>query len=83
MYDTAITDQGSTIIAEWQQRSTYFTGKRVRVTLANESIVGITDGLESDGALRVRNGNGEVSIVHAGDVESLRTNELKAVEELN
>lgn len=57
---------------EWAKRSTYFAGKSVRVTLANETLDGTTDGLEENGALRVRLDGGAVKIVQAGDVERLR-----------
>lgn len=57
---------------EWQSRSSFFSGKNVRVALENEIFDGITDGLEANGALRVKTGDGSVRIVHAGDVEQLR-----------
>lgn len=63
---------GKTIIDEWTKRSSYASGKAVRVTLENETITGITDGLEENGALRVKNGTGEIRIIAAGDVENLR-----------
>lgn len=67
-------DEGgpSEIIRHWQQRSTYFSGKRVRVTLEGTTIEGKTDGLEENGALRVKIADGSVTIVQAGDVERLR-----------
>jgi BirA family biotin operon repressor/biotin-[acetyl-CoA-carboxylase] ligase len=61
------------IIEEWRKRSTYFSGKPVRVVLENETIAGVTDGLEPNGALRVRRANEEIAIVQAGDVEQLRS----------
>ena len=61
------------IIDQWRRRSSYFSGKAVRVVLENETITGVTDGLEPNGALRVRRENGELSIIHAGDVEQLRS----------
>lgn len=60
------------IVRHWQQRSTYFSGKAVRVTLPTETIEGTTDGLEENGALRVKTADGSVTIVQAGDVERLR-----------
>lgn len=62
------------IINEWRRRSTYFSGKAVRVVLENETITGLTDGLEPNGALRLRQADGKVTIVQAGDVQNLRTN---------
>jgi BirA family biotin operon repressor/biotin-[acetyl-CoA-carboxylase] ligase len=60
-----------TIRREWQRRSTYFSGKSVRVRLENETITGTTDGLEDNGALRIKTAGG-IRIVQAGDVETLR-----------
>jgi BirA family biotin operon repressor/biotin-[acetyl-CoA-carboxylase] ligase len=61
------------IIREWQRRSSYFIGKKVKVIIGNETIVGITDGLEDNGALRVRTADGLTKIVQSGAVEKLRT----------
>ena len=60
------------IIEEWQKRSSYGFGKEVKVNLENETIFGTTDGLEENGALRVRTDSGEIRVIQAGDVESLR-----------
>jgi BirA family biotin operon repressor/biotin-[acetyl-CoA-carboxylase] ligase len=60
------------VLKAWQKRSTYFSGKHVRVAMENDTLTGITDGLEPDGALRVRRGDGTIAIVHSGDVQSLR-----------
>lgn len=62
------------IIDHWRRRSTYFTGKRVRVTLSDGSFEGETCGLEDNGALRVGSDvNGQIVVVQAGDVERLRS----------
>ncbi|HLA95384.1 MAG TPA: biotin--[acetyl-CoA-carboxylase] ligase [Pyrinomonadaceae bacterium] len=60
------------IIDEWRRRSTYFSGKQVRVVSGNETVSGVTDGLEENGALRLRKANGNVTIIQAGDVEKVR-----------
>jgi BirA family biotin operon repressor/biotin-[acetyl-CoA-carboxylase] ligase len=60
------------IINEWAGRSSYFSGKDVRVILPNETLIGTTCGLEENGALRVKQPDGEIRIVQAGDVENLR-----------
>ncbi len=60
------------IIEEWQRRSSYFSGKSVRVKLADATFEGVTDGLEENGALRVKTSDGSIKIVQAGDVERLR-----------
>lgn len=73
-YDVLQSENGLTeIIDEWRRRSSYFSGKRVSVKLENDTISGVTDGLESNGALRVRKENAEVAIIQAGDVELLRS----------
>ncbi|MCU1288914.1 MAG: birA [Acidobacteria bacterium] len=56
----------------WAERSSYFEGKEVRVTFENETITGMTCGIEENGALRVKLKTGEVRVAHAGDVEQLR-----------
>lgn len=61
------------ILTEWQKRSSYFCGKRVRVALADNVIEGVTDGLEENGALRVKTADGKTTIVQAGDVTRLRS----------
>lgn len=65
------------ILSAWQSRSTYFSGKQVRVSLGNESITGKTDGLEENGALRVRDETGRIIVVQAGDVERLRGSQAR------
>ena len=72
-YETLQTSGGtSKIVAEWSAHSSYAQGKAVRVAEAGKTFAGTTRGLESDGALRVETEDGAISIVHAGEVESLR-----------
>ncbi len=72
-YDIFNDENGSSeILRHWRHRSTYFSGKRVRVTLEGSTFEGTTDGLEENGALRVKTTDGSVTIVQAGDVERLR-----------
>jgi len=70
-YDILNTDPAQ-IIEEWRSRSTYFSGKLVKAAVHNETITGTTDGLEPNGALRLRRADGNLVIVQAGDVERLR-----------
>lgn len=63
------------IIVEWTARSSYAHGKRIRAATSNATITGVTDGLEPDGALRILSTDGGLSVVHAGDIERLRTDE--------
>ncbi|HKP45341.1 MAG TPA: biotin--[acetyl-CoA-carboxylase] ligase [Pyrinomonadaceae bacterium] len=60
------------IVTAWSNRSSYALGKRVRVTESDRVFVGTTRGLESDGALRVETDSGEISVLYAGEVQSLR-----------
>jgi BirA family biotin operon repressor/biotin-[acetyl-CoA-carboxylase] ligase len=59
-------------VSEWCVRSTYATGKRIRVSENSEDFSGITRGLEPDGALRVETDDGRIRIVRAGDVTLVR-----------
>lgn len=56
----------------WTRRSSYAFGQAVSVVLENETIFGTTRGIEQNGALRVETANGEIKIIHAGDVTKLR-----------
>lgn len=58
---------------EWAKRSSYFSGKSVRIKLEKETLFGTTAGIEDNGALRVKLENGDIKIIHAGEVERLRT----------
>lgn len=62
------------IIREWCARSSYSEGKLICVGGSgnSESLVGTTRGLERDGALRVETYAGEIKVVRAGDVTSVR-----------
>lgn len=72
-YELLQNENGAKIIVEeWTKRSSYAFGKAVKVKLENETIFGATDGLEENGALRVKTDSGEIRIVQAGDVENLR-----------
>ena len=65
-------DGPSQIVEEWKRRSTYFTGRNVRVKLSGETMIGTTDGLEPNGALRLITPDGKLRIVQAGEIEMLR-----------
>ena len=62
-------------IREWCARSSYAKGKRVRVESGAEIFTGVTDGLEDDGGLRVVLESGQLRVVRAGDVQSIREND--------
>lgn len=59
-------------LQSWAARSSYAEGKPVRVTFADETLEGITRGLEPDGALRIEVAGGEIKTIRAGDVTALR-----------
>jgi BirA family biotin operon repressor/biotin-[acetyl-CoA-carboxylase] ligase len=63
------------IIREWSRCSSYALNRHVRVALVKETFTGWTRGLEPDGALRVETEQGEIRIIRAGDVTSLRASE--------
>lgn len=59
----------STLAASWEARA-HPRGTPVRVHGGGgETRTGTFDGLESDGAMRLRRADGSVEIVHAGDIE--------------
>ncbi len=61
------------IVAAWSNRSSYATGKLVQVKNGDETWQGTTCGIEPDGALRLRTIEGEVKLIRAGDVHSIRS----------
>jgi BirA family biotin operon repressor/biotin-[acetyl-CoA-carboxylase] ligase len=64
-------DGDEKIVAEWMSRSSYAEGKLVNVINGDDTLSGITRGLEPDGALRLATEKGIV-IVRAGDVSRVR-----------
>jgi BirA family biotin operon repressor/biotin-[acetyl-CoA-carboxylase] ligase len=78
-YDLLQADGGAAATIEaWLAASSYGKGKMIRVTNGSNTLdgaytlEGITDGLEPDGALRIKTPAGNVKIVRAGDVTVLR-----------
>ena len=65
------------IIAAWKSQSSYAEGKLVSVVNGDETITGVTRGLEADGALRLETENGELVTLRAGDVVSLRATAMQ------
>jgi BirA family biotin operon repressor/biotin-[acetyl-CoA-carboxylase] ligase len=63
------------LINDWSLHSSYAQGRQVRATLVTETFTGRTRGLEPDGALRVETEQGEIKIIRAGDITSLRASE--------
>lgn len=72
-YKILHSENGAEIIRKnWIERSSYAYGKNVKAKLENETIYGITRGIEENGALRIETADGESKTIHAGDVERLR-----------
>jgi len=69
-YEIAVTEP-STVLARWEELSSYARGCAVRVESSDWSIEGVTRGLAGTGALRVELANGEIREVFSGEV-SLR-----------
>ncbi len=61
------------IVAAWTNRSSYATGRLVQVSNGDEVWQGTTSGIERDGALRLNTAGGEIRLVRAGDVCSVRS----------
>jgi BirA family biotin operon repressor/biotin-[acetyl-CoA-carboxylase] ligase len=73
-YEILGTAQGpEEILAEWIKRSSYAEGKPIQVRETDKMFSGTTRGLERDGGLRVETSAGEIRIVRAGDVTSVRS----------
>jgi BirA family biotin operon repressor/biotin-[acetyl-CoA-carboxylase] ligase len=68
-YNLYLAEGAAPILRRFAEVSSYFRGKRVRITTARETFTGITAGLESSGVLRVSrdDGRGTESIL-SGDV---------------
>ena len=60
------------IITAWTSRSSYAEGKLVKVVNGGETIVGLTRGIDADGALRLESTTGVLTVVRAGELTSLR-----------
>jgi BirA family biotin operon repressor/biotin-[acetyl-CoA-carboxylase] ligase len=61
------------IVDAWSNRSSYALGKLVQVSNGDDVWQGTTCGVEPDGALRLRTTSGEIKLVRAGDVYSIRS----------
>jgi BirA family biotin operon repressor/biotin-[acetyl-CoA-carboxylase] ligase len=68
----ALLEEPAQIVDAWTNRSTYALGKLVQVSNGDDVWQGTTCGLEPDGALRLRTSKGDIKLVRAGDVYSIR-----------
>jgi BirA family transcriptional regulator, biotin operon repressor / biotin---[acetyl-CoA-carboxylase] ligase len=77
-YEMLLSDSGAEqIIHDWCASSSFAYDRHVRVAVADDSIEGITRGLERDGALRVETSEGAIRIVRAGDVKAVRPTPIR------
>ena len=67
-YNQFIAQGAGPIVKRFAEVSSFYEGKRVRISTANETYTGTTAGLEPSGLLRVRRDDGRVEPVVAGDV---------------
>jgi BirA family transcriptional regulator, biotin operon repressor / biotin---[acetyl-CoA-carboxylase] ligase len=68
-YNQFLADGATPILRRFAEVSTYFKGKRVRITTPSESFTGTTAGLEPSGVLRVARDDGRGMIpILSGDV---------------
>jgi BirA family biotin operon repressor/biotin-[acetyl-CoA-carboxylase] ligase len=68
----SLLDEPGQIVDAWSNRSSYAIGKLVQVSNGDDVWQGTTAGVEPDGALRLRTLSGEIKLVRAGDVYSVR-----------
>jgi BirA family biotin operon repressor/biotin-[acetyl-CoA-carboxylase] ligase len=71
-YNRFLREGVESVVARFEEVSTYAKGKRVRVTNGMESYVGTTAGLGPEGLLQVERDDGKVMTVIAGDVTEAR-----------
>ncbi|MGB0036307.1 MAG: hypothetical protein WBP79_12600, partial [Candidatus Acidiferrales bacterium] len=68
-YNQFLAEGAAPILARFAEVSSYFEGKRVRITTATETFTGTTAGLEPSGVLRVARDDGRgTEPVLSGDV---------------
>jgi BirA family transcriptional regulator, biotin operon repressor / biotin---[acetyl-CoA-carboxylase] ligase len=71
-YELWLRGEPASIIDRWSRLSTYARGQRVVVTIEDEILTGVTDGLTETGALRLVVDDGAVRTILAGEVSKLR-----------
>jgi biotin-(acetyl-CoA carboxylase) ligase len=70
-----LTNGAQGILDRWSELSSYTKDKLVRVVTGDRTITGRTRGLTPRGELMVETDAGELEIILAGDVQSLRESE--------
>lgn len=71
-YNQLLVEGAPPILRRFAEVSSYYKGKRVRITTARETFTGTTAGLEPSGVLRVTRDDGSVEMVVSGDVAEAR-----------
>ncbi len=61
------------ILQRWQELSSFAKGKSVTIIFDHEELNGETVGLNENGALKLRLGNGEIRTILAGEIKHLRS----------
>lgn len=72
----SLLEEPAQIVDAWTTRSSYAIGKLVQVSNGDDVWQGTTCGIEPDGALRLRTPSGEIKLVRAGDVYSIRSSKV-------
>jgi BirA family biotin operon repressor/biotin-[acetyl-CoA-carboxylase] ligase len=67
-YNLFIARGAAPLIERFAAVSSFYEGKRVRISSSTETFIGTTAGLEPTGILRVRRNNGRIEAVLSGDV---------------
>jgi BirA family transcriptional regulator, biotin operon repressor / biotin---[acetyl-CoA-carboxylase] ligase len=68
-YNQLLAEGAPPVLRRFAQVSSYYEGKRVRITTGTETFTGITAGLELSGVLRVARDDGRgIEAVLSGDV---------------
>ena len=70
-YSMLIEEGSAAIVKQWESASSFAHGKRIRVRLNSGETFGTTQGLESNGALRVRYDDGREEPLISGEVAEL------------
>ena len=71
-YNRILREGVASVVARFEEVSTYAKGKRVRVTNGTDSYLGTTSGLGPEGLLQVQRDDGKIMTVIAGDVAEAR-----------
>ncbi|MBO0860867.1 MAG: biotin--[acetyl-CoA-carboxylase] ligase [Chloracidobacterium sp.] len=71
-YELWLNGEPRRVIDRWTGLSSYARGRRITVTIENEKLTGVSDGLTETGALRLAVDGGGVKTILAGEVTRLR-----------